>query len=189
MKINGNAIRVGNVLEHQGRLWRAMKTQHTHPGKGGAFMQVELKDLKSGTKLNERFRSADTVEVVTLERKDFQFLYKEGDMYTFMDTETYEQVSVAGDMIGEDQAPYLQDGMMVTVERFEDQLIGISLPEHVTLEIVETDAVVRGQTAAPSYKSATLTNGIRTMVPPFIDKGTRVVVKTADGSYVERAKD
>ena len=189
MKVNGNAIRIGNVIEHEGRLWRAMKTQHTMPGKGGAFMQVEMKDLKSGTKLNTRFRSADTVEVVSLERRDFQFLYKEGDMCTFMDTETYEQVSVPEEVIGEEQAPYLQDGMMVKVERFEDQIIGITLPEHVTLEIVETDAVVRGQTAAPSYKPAVLSNGVRTSVPPFIDKGTRIVVATADGAYVERAKD
>ncbi len=188
MKINGNAIRIGNVIEHEGRLWRAMKATHTMPGKGGAFMQVELKDLKSGTKLNARFRSADTVERVTLEQKDFQYLYKEGDMYTFMDTETYEQVSVPESLIGADQAPYLQDGMMVTVGRFEDQIIDISLPEHVTLEIVEADAVVRGQTAASSYKPAILSNGVRTSVPPFIEKGTRVVISTADGSYVERAK-
>ena len=189
MKINGNSIRIGNVIEHEGRLWRAMKAQHTMPGKGGAFMQVELKDLKSGTKLNTRFRSADTVEVVSLERKDFQYLYKEGDMYTFMDNETFEQVSVPEALIGEDQAPYLQDGMTVTVERFEDQLIGISLPEHVTLEIVEADAVVKGQTAASSYKTAILSNGVRTSVPPFIERGTRVVIATADGSYVERSKD
>ena len=189
MKINGNAIRIGNVIEHEGRLWRAMRATHTMPGKGGAFMQVELRDLKSGTKLNTRFRSADTVERVTLEQKDFQYLYKEGDMYTFMDTETYEQVSVPEQLIGEDQAPFLQDGMMVTVERFEDQIIGISLPEQVTLEVVEADAVVKGQTAASSYKPAVLSNGVRTSVPPVVEKGTRVVIATADGSYVERAKD
>ena len=189
MKITGNSIKVGNVLDHEGRLWRAMKTQHVMPGKGGAFMQVELKDLKSGTKQNVRFRSNDTVEAVQLEWRDFQFLYKEGDMYFFMDTESYEQVAVAEDVIGEEQAPYLLDGTMVKVERFEDQLIGITLPEHVTLEIVETDAVVKGQTAAPSYKPAMLSNGVRTSVPPFIDKGTRIVVATSDGHYVERAKD
>jgi elongation factor P len=189
MKITGNSIKVGNVLDHEGRLWRAMKTQHVMPGKGGAFMQVELKDLKSGTKQNIRFRSNDTVESVQLEWRDFQFLYKEGELYTFMDTESYEQVSVGADVIGEDQAPYLLDGMMVKVERFEDQIIGIRLPETVTLEVAECDAVVRGQTAAPSYKPAVLSNGVRTSVPPFIDKGTRVVIATSDGHYVERAKD
>lgn len=189
MKINGNAIRIGNVIEHEGRLWRATKTQHTMPGKGGAFMQVELKDLVSGTKLNARFRSADTVERVTLEQKDYQFLYKEGDMYTFMDTETYEQLALSQELIGEDQVPYLQDGMMVHIEKFEDQVIGASLPEHVTLEIVEADAVVKGQTASSSYKPAKLSNGVRTLVPPYIEAGTRVIVNTLDGSYVERAKD
>ncbi len=189
MKINGNAIKVGYVLEHEGRLWRAMKTQHTHPGKGGAFMQVELKDIRTGTKQNTRFRSADTVEQVSLEFKDFQFLYKEGDSYTFMNTETYDQVSLGEDMLGEDQVPYLTDGMMVKVESFEDSVIGVSLPEFVTLEITEADAVVKGQTASSSYKPAVLANGVRTSVPPYIGAGTRVVIRTDDGSYVERAKD
>ena len=116
MKIDGNAIRPGNIIEHQGRLWRAIKTQHVKPGKGGAFLQVELKDIRDGTKLNERFRSSETVERVRLDQKDYQFLYVEGESYTFMDTDTYEQVTLGSDLIGEDAVKFLQDGMMVTIE-------------------------------------------------------------------------
>ena len=192
MKINGNAIRPGNVIEHQDRVWRAVKIQHTQPGKGGAYLQVELKDLRSGTKLNERFRSSETVERLSLAQKEHQFLFADGDMYTFMDNETYDQITVGVDAIGEDQVAYLQDGMTVIVEAIEDEPnnpIGIALPDHVTLEVVEADAVVKGQTASSSFKPALLNNGVRTSVPPFIEAGTRVVIATADGSYVERAKD
>ena len=192
MKINGNAIRPGNVIEHQDRVWRAIKIQHTQPGKGGAYLQVELKDLRSGTKLNERFRSSETVERLSLAQKEHQFLFADGDMYTFMDNETYDQITVGVDTIGEDQVAYLQDGMTVIVEAIEDEPdnpIGIALPDHVTLEVVEADAVVKGQTASSSFKPALLDNGVRTSVPPFIEAGTRVVIATADGSYVERAKD
>ncbi len=189
MKINGNAIRPGNVIEHQDRLWRAVKIQHTQPGKGGAYLQVELKDLRSGTKLNERFRSSETVEQVRLEQKPYQFLFADGDMFTFMDLETYDQISLNTDHITEEQIPYLQDGMEVTIESFEDDPIGIDLPTQVILEVVEADAVVKGQTAASSAKPALLENGLRTTVPPHIETGTRVVINTEDGSYAERAKD
>ncbi len=189
MKINGNAIRPGNVIEHQGRLWRAVKIQHTQPGKGGAYLQVELRDIRDGTKLNERFRSSETVERVRLDQKPFQFLYAQDDTYTFMDTETYDQITVSSDMVGEEQAAFLQDGMTVTFEFHEDSPIGVELPDTVVLQIVEADAVVKGQTASSSYKPAVLENGVRILVPPHIESGTRVVVNTADGSYVERAKD
>jgi len=189
MKINGNAIKVGNVIEHKGRLWVAVKTQHTQPGKGGAYLQVELKDIRDGTKLNERFRSSETVERVRLDQKAYQFLYKDGEQYTFMDTETYEQITLSEDLIGDDQAPFLQDGMEVTVESHEGDPIRVELPEHVVVEVVEADPVVKGQTAASSYKPARLANGVRTMVPPHIETGMRIVVATADGSYVERARD
>lgn len=189
MKIDGNAIRPGNVIEHQGRLWRAMKVQHVKPGKGGAFMQVELRDVRDGTKLNERFRASATVERVRLDQKDYQFLYAEGDDYTFMDQQTYDQMSLTKEMIGEDRVPYLQDGMVVSIESYEESPIGVSLPEKVTLEVVEADAVVRGQTASSSYKPALLENGVRVLVPPHIEAGTRIVIATADGTYVERAKD
>jgi len=187
MKIDGNAIRPGNVIEHKGRLLLATKIQHTQPGKGGAYLQVELKDLRDGTKINERFRSSESVERVRLYEKEYQFLFVEGDHYTFMDTETYDQITIDGDMLG-DQADYLQDGMMVTVLSYEDEPVSIDLPETVVLEVKETEAVVKGQTAASSYKPAIMDNGVRVMVPPFIETGTRIVVNTADSTYRERAK-
>lgn len=189
MKINGNAVRPGNIIEHQGRLWRATKIQHTQPGKGGAYLQVELRDIRDGTKLNERFRSSETVERVRLDQKNFQFLFTDGDDYTFMDNENYEQVTVHEDFIGEDAVRFLQEGMTVEMEFYEDSPIGVSLPEKVTLEVTEADAVVKGQTASSSYKPATLENGVKTLVPPHIEAGTRVVISTADASYVERAKN
>jgi elongation factor P len=189
MKINGNAIRPGMVIEHEGSLWRAVKIQHTQPGKGGAYLQVELKDLRTGTKLNERFRSSEAVERVRLDQKDYQFLFADAGIYTFMDTETYDQITLDGNMIDEDQAKFLQDGMTVTIEAHDGEPIGIQLPDTVTLKVVEADAVVKRQTASSSYKPAVLENGIRCLVPPHIEAGTRIVVDTADCSYVERAKD
>lgn len=186
MKINGNEIRPGNVIQHKGHLWVAVKTQHVKPGKGGAFAQVELKNLVDGSKLNERFRSSETVERVRLEQKEYQYLYADGDMLTFMDTESYEQISLASDFVGE-RAAFLQDGMMVTVESHEGKALGVALPEQVTLEITETEPTVKGQTAASSYKPATLENGLRVMVPPFISTGERIVVDTNETTYVRRA--
>ncbi len=189
MKISGNAIRPGMIIEHQGRLWRAVRIQHTQPGKGGAYLQVELRDIRDGTKLNERFRSAETVERVRLDQRPFQYLYADGDSHTFMDTETFDQISLTGEFIGDDQIPFLRENMNVIIEFHEGSPIGVQLPDTVVLEVVETEAVVRGQTAASSYKPATLENGIRVMVPPHIEGGTRIVVNTSDRTYVERAKD
>lgn len=186
MKINGNEIRPGNVIQHQESLWAAVKVNHVKPGKGGAYAQVELKNLFDGRKLNERFRSAETVERVRLDQKDYQYLYPEGDMLVFMDTETYEQLSIATDFIG-DRAAFLQDGMKVTVESFEGRPIGVTLPDQVVLEIVEADPVVKGQTAASSYKPAVCDNGVRVMVPPFITAGERIIVDTNEITYVRRA--
>ncbi|MEE8188297.1 MAG: elongation factor P [Kiloniellales bacterium] len=188
MKINGNAIRPGYVIEHKGRLWRAVKTQHTQPGKGGAYLQVELKDIRDGTKLNERFRSSQDVERVRLDQRRYQYLYDDGDMLTFMDNETYEQITLHKDLIGE-PVVYLQESMTVTIESYEGSPISIMLPDSATLAVVEADPVVKGQTAASSHKPALLENGVRTMVPPHIETGARVVVSTVDGSYIERAKD
>ena len=188
MKISGNAVRPGNIIEHQGRLWRAMRIQHTQPGKGGAYLQVELRDIRDGTKLNERFRSSETVERVRLDQKQYQFLFADGDDLTFMDTETYEQITLNKDLVGE-PVDFLQESMMVTIESYEDSPIGIELPDTATLDVVEADPVVKGQTAAASYKPAILSNGVRIMVPPHIEVGMRLVVNTADRSYVERAKD
>ena len=188
MKINGNSIRPGNIIEHQGRLWRAVKTQHTQPGKGGAYLQVELKDIRDGTKSNERFRSSETVERVRLDEHEYQFLFSSGDDYTFMDVESFEQLTLNGDLIGE-PAVFLQEGMMVSVESYEGSPISVSLPETVTMQLIEADPVVKGQTAASSYKPAKLENGVRVLVPPHVENGVRIVVNTADGTYVERAKD
>jgi elongation factor P len=187
MKIDGVSIRVGNVLEYNGKLWAVMRTQHTQPGKGGAYMQVEMKDVRAGTKTNVRFRSDEKVERVRLDQIDFQFLYKEGDSLIFMHPETFEQISLEADIIGE-SAAFLQDGMIVKVESYEGEPITVSLPEHVTLTVVEADPVVKGQTAASSYKPAILDNGVRVMVPPFIETGNAIVVNTSEFSYVERAK-
>ncbi|MBM3617838.1 MAG: elongation factor P [Alphaproteobacteria bacterium] len=187
MKIDGVSIRPGNVLQHKNRLWVVTRTQHTQPGKGGAYMQVEMKDIRDGTKLNERFRSAETVERVRLDQRDFQFLYDDGEFLNFMQQEDFEQIQVKREFVGE-AAAYLQEGMIVMVESFEGEPIGVQLPTHVTCEIVEADPVVKGQTAASSYKPAVLDNGLRVMVPPFIESGTRIVVNTEDNTYVERAK-
>jgi len=187
MKINGNEIRPGNVIEHKGALWIAVKTQAVKPGKGPAYAQVELKNAIDGTKLNERFRSSETVERVRLEQKDYQYLYPEGDMLTFMDLDTYDQIQIPKDLLGERTA-FLQDGMTVTVESHEVRSIGVALPDQVTLEVVEAEPVVKGQTAASSYKPAKLENGVRILVPPFVGVGERVVVDTNELTYVRRAE-
>ena len=186
-KIAGNEIRPGTLVEHNGGLWIAVKTQAVKPGKGGAYNQVELKNIISGTKLNERFRADETVEEIYLEKKDYQFLYASGDVLTFMDIETYEQIELQRDFIGE-RAQFLQDGMKVMVQSYDGRPIGVQLPLQVTLTITEADPVLRGGTAAPSYKNAVLENGLKILVPPFIDAGTKVVVSTEDGSYVRRAE-
>jgi len=187
MKINGNEIRPGNVIEHNNSLWVAVKTQAVKPGKGPAYNQVELKNLINGSKLNERFRSSETVEKVRLEQKDFSFLYVQEDTLVFMDTESYEQIELAKDFVGE-RAAFLQDGMKVIVEMHEGRAIGIELPDQVTLTIVEADPVVKGQTAASSYKPAVLENGVRVMVPPFISSGEKIVVDTNEIAYIRRAE-
>ncbi|MGZ5923051.1 MAG: elongation factor P [Rhizomicrobium sp.] len=186
-KIAGNEIRPGSMIEHQGQLWVAVKTQAVKPGKGGAYAQVELKDIVNGTKLNERFRSSETVEEIYLDKKDFTFLFATDDMLTFMDVETYDQIELQKDFVG-DQAQFLADGMKVMLQLYEGKPISIKLPAQVTLEVVEADAVMRGGTAAPSYKGAKLENGMQIQVPPFINAGTKVVVSTEDGSYVRRAE-
>ena len=171
MKINGNAIKPGNVIQHDGTLWVAVKTAHVKPGKGGAFAQVELKNLLDGRKLNERFRSSDTVERIRLEQKDYTFLYEQGDMLVFMDIINYDQIELHKDFVGEERVLFLQDGMQVTVEFHEERPIGITLPDTVVLEIIEADAVVKGQTASSSYKPAKASNGMRILIPPYMGTG------------------
>ncbi|MDG1969766.1 MAG: elongation factor P [Paracoccaceae bacterium] len=186
MKINGNEIRPGNIIEHNAGLWIAVKTSHVKPGKGGAFAQVEMKNLRNGSKLNERFRSADKVEKVRLEQKDQQFLYENDGMLVFMDTETYEQIELPSDLLG-DRRPFLQDGMTIQIEYYEEEALSCQLPEKVTCKIVETEPVVKGQTAANSFKPAVLDNGVRVMVPPFVAQDEDIVVNTETFEYSERA--
>ena len=187
MKQQANLIRAGQVIEHDGRRWTVLKQQIITPGKGGAFIQVEMRDLKSGNKTNERWRTADTVERLMTEEKEFNYSYTDGTNLVLMDPESYEETHIPADILG-DMAPFLQDNMRVTVDLVEGDPVGIHLPPTVILEVVEADPVVRGQTAASSYKPAKLSNGVKTSVPPFIETGERIVVKTEDGSYVERAK-
>ncbi|MBN8872990.1 MAG: elongation factor P [Rhodospirillales bacterium] len=187
MKQQANLIRAGQVIEHEGRRWTVLKQQIITPGKGGAFIQVEMRDLKSGNKTNERWRTADTVERLMTEEREYTYSYTEGQNLVLMDPETYEQTHIPADLLG-DLAPYLQDNMPVTVDLVEGDPVAIHIPATVTLEIVEADPVVKGQTASSSYKPARLSNGVKTNVPPFIEAGERIVVRTEDGSYVERAK-
>ena len=185
-KINGNEIRPGNVLEHNGGLWAAVKVDHVKPGKGGAFAQVEMKNLRNGSKLNERFRSADKVERVRLEQKDMQFLYEDAGQLIFMDTETYDQVQLDADLLGE-RRPFLQGGMTIYVEFHEDEALHATLPQKVTCVIAETEPVVKGQTAANSFKPAILQNGVKVMVPPFVGQDEAIIVNTDTMEYSERA--
>jgi len=185
-KINGNEIRPGNILEHNDGLWIAVKVDHVKPGKGGAFAQVELKNLRNGSKLNERFRSADKVERVRLEQKDQQFLYESDGMLVFMDNETFEQIELPADILGE-RRPFLQDGMTIQIEYHEHEALSATLPQKVTCTIVETEPAVKGQTAANSFKPAVLDNGMRVMVPPFVGQDEQIIVNTETMEYSERA--
>ena len=188
MKQQANLIRAGQVIEHDGRRWTVLKQQIITPGKGGAFIQVEMRDLKTGNKTNERWRTADTVERLQTDNKEFTYSYTDGDKMVLMDPETFEQELVPLALLGE-QAPFLQDNMKVEVDLVESEIVGVHLPGTVTLEIIEADPVVKGQTATSSYKPAKLSNGVKTMVPPFIETGERIVVRTEDATYVERAKN
>jgi len=186
MKISGVDIRPGNIIEYEGGIWRAVKIQHTQPGKGGAYMQVEMKNLIDGRKTNVRFRSDERVERVRLDTKDYQYLYHDGDMLVFMDKDTYEQISLPEDLLGE-AAAFLQDGMDVKLDMYNDKPISVELPGQIEATVVEADAVVKGQTASSSYKPAILDNGVRVMVPPHITSGTRIVVDPYSQEYVRRA--
>ncbi len=185
-KINGNEIRPGNVLDHNGGLWAAVKVDHVKPGKGGAFAQVEMRNLRNGSKLNERFRSADKVERVRLLQKDQQFLYEADGKLVCMDAETYEQIELPAELLGE-RRPFLQDGMTIVVEFYDDEALNATLPQKVTCRIVDTEPVVKGQTAANSFKPAVLDNGVRVMVPPFVGPDEEIVVNTETMEYSERA--
>lgn len=187
MKINGNELKVGYIIRHEGRLWKVVKTEHVKPGKGGAYMQAELKALDSGTKTNVRFRSSEVVERVHVEELPYQFLYAEGEQLVFMDQKTYEQIQVDQGMLGESRA-FLAEQMEVSILFCEGNPIDVRLPKTLVLTIAQADPVVKGQTASASFKPALLENGYKVMVPPHIEAGTRVVINTDDLTYVERAK-
>ena len=185
-KINGNEIRPGNVLEHNDGLWIAVKVNHVKPGKGGAFAQVEMKNLRNGSKLNERFRSDDKVEKIRLEQKEQQFLYENDQMLVFMDMETYDQIELQAELLG-DRRPFLQDGMMVTIEYYGEEALNVSVPQKVTCIVKDTEPAIKGQTAANSYKPAILDNGLRIMIPPFVGPEEAIIVNTETFEYSERA--
>ena len=185
-KINGNEIRPGNVREHNDGLWIAVKVNHVKPGKGGAFAQVEMKNLRNGSKLNERFRSDDKVEKIRLEQKEQQFLYENDQMLVFMDMETYDQIELQTELLG-DRRPFLQDGMMVTIEYFGEEALNVSVPQKVTCVVKDTEPAIKGQTAANSYKPAILDNGLRIMIPPFVGPEEAIIVNTETFEYSERA--
>ncbi len=185
-KINGNEIKPGNVLEHEGGLWGVVKVDHVKPGKGGAFAQVEMKNLRSGSKLNERFRSEDKVERVRLEQKDQQFLFENDGRLVFMDSETFEQIELDAELLG-DRRPFLQDGMTAVIEYYEEEALTISLPDKVKCIVAETEPAIKGQTASKSFKPAILDNGVRISIPPFVNVDEAIIVSTETFEYVERA--
>jgi elongation factor P len=187
MKQQANLIRAGQVIEHDGRRWTVIKQQIITPGKGGAFIQVEMRDLKSGNKTNERWRTADTVERLMTDEKEYTYSYTDGTNIVLMDPESFEQAMIPLGLLG-DAAPFLQDNMVLTVDLVEGDPVAVHLPQTVVLEVTEADPVVKGQTASSSYKPARLSNGVKTSVPPFIESGEKIVVRTEDASYVERAK-
>ena len=188
VKVIASSVRKGNVLDVDGKLYVVLTAQNFHPGKGTPVTQVDMRRIVDGVKVSERWRTTEQVERAFVEDVNFQYLYQDGEGFHFMQMETYEQIAVHPDVVG-DYAPYLQEGMTVTLSVHEGAAVAIDLPQRVTLEVVETEPVTKGQTASSSYKPAVLSNGVRSAVPPHIQVGTRIVVMTADGSYVERAKD
>ena len=188
MKIEGNQIKVGNILKINSKLWKVLKTQHTQPGKGGAYLQVEMKELKEKTKINERFRSSENVERAILDEKKYQYLYNNDDKYYFMDIINFEQIEIGGDIINESQSKFLKENVIIIIQLYESNPVSIILPDQVSLKVIESDAVVKGQTASSSYKRALLEKNIKISVPSFIEVGDIVVVNTNDCSYIEKAK-
>ena len=188
MKIDGNQIKVGNILEINSKLWKVTKTQHTQPGKGGAYLQVEMKELIEGTKINERFRSSESVEKAILDEKEYQYLYSDENKFYFMDNTNFEQIEIGSEIISESQSKFLKENDNVIIQLHNSIPVSIILPDHVSFKVVESDAVVKRQTAASSYKPALLERNIKTSVPPFIEIGDEVIINTSDASYVEKAK-
>ena len=188
MKVIASSIRKGNILEVDGKLYVVLTAENIHPGKGTPVSQIEMRRISDGVKTSERYKTTDQVERAFVEDRDHNYMYQDGDGFHFMNNETYDQIQVSKDIIG-DFAAYLQENMTVKLSMHDANPVAIQLPQRVTLEVAETEPVTKGQTASSSYKPAILSNGVRTSVPPHIGAGTRIVVMTEDGSYVERAKD
>ncbi|CAM5588804.1 elongation factor P [Aquamicrobium terrae] len=188
MKVIASSLRKGNVVDKDGKLYVILSAENIHPGKGTPVTQLDMRRISDGVKVSERYRTTEQVERAYVEDREHTFLYQDGEGFHFMNPESYEQIAVSAEVVG-DQAAYLQEDMSVTLSVHEGVGIAISLPQRAVYEVVETEPVTKGQTASSSYKPALLSNGVRTTVPPHITTGTRVVVMTADGSYVERAKD
>jgi elongation factor P len=188
LRVIASSIRKGNVIEQDGKLYVVVSAENIHPGKGTPVSQIEMRRISDGVKISERYKTTDQVEKATIEERNYTYLYEDADGYHFMNPETYDQVQVPKDVVG-DAAAYLQESMTVKLSMHDTNPVSIALPQRVTLEVVDTEPVTKGQTASSSYKPAVLSNGVRTTVPPHITVGTRVVVMTEDGSYAERAKD
>jgi elongation factor P len=188
VKVIASSLRKGNVVDKDGKLYVILSAENIHPGKGTPVTQLDMRRISDGVKVSERYRTTEQVERAYVEDREYQYLYQDGDGFHFMNPETYDQIAVPKDILG-DQAAYLQENMKATLSTHEGAIVAIELPQRATLEVVETEPTMKGQTASSSYKPALLSNGARTMVPPHIAPGTRIVVMTADGSYVERAKD
>ena len=188
MKIDGNQIKVGNILEINSKLWKVTKTQHTQPGKGGAYLQVEMKELIEGTKINERFRSSESVEKAILDEKEYQYLYSDENKFYFMDNTNFEQIEIGSEIISESQSKFLKENQNVTIQMYESKPVSIILPTQISFKVVQCDSVVKGQTAASSYKPAVLERNIKTNVPPFIEVGDEIIINTEDFNYIEKIK-
>ncbi|GFZ81274.1 elongation factor P [Rickettsiales bacterium] len=186
-KVIANDIKAGNIIEHRDSLWSVAKTEHTQPGKGGAYIQIEMKDILVGTKLNKRFRSGDKIERATVEEEEYQYLYSSGKLLVIMDTENYEQIEIQSSLLGE-QVVFLKEEMLITIAKYKSKIIYARPPAQVVLAVKETEAVIKGQTASSSFKPAILENDIKIMVPPFIKPGDKIVVSTTDFTYIEKAK-
>jgi len=188
VKVIASSLRKGNIVDMDGKLYVILSAENIHPGKGTPVTQLDMRRISDGVKVSERYRTTEQVERAYVEDREYQYLYQDGDGFHFMNPETYDQIAVSKDIVG-DQAAYLQENMKVTLSTHEGVVLALELPQRAILEVVETEPTVKGQTASSSYKPALLSNGVRTMVPPHISPGTRIVVMTADASYVERAKD
>ena len=188
MKINANDLKIGNIIQHNNSLWKVAKLSHTQPGKGGAYIQAELKNISNQSKLNERFRSSESLEKIRAEEIDHQFLFRSGEHFTFMNNQTYEQIVMNISQVNENTAKFLEDGMEVSIEFYDEKPMNVNPPENLTVQIAETEAVVKGQTASSSYKPALLTNGVRVTVPPHIETGDKIRINTFELTYIEKAK-